>query len=270
MERSTTASGLFCGTRLTSSVVTVVFVHGAMDRGAAFLRCARNLSGVSWIVYDRRGYGRSHGGETPTFDTHLDDLIDVLEEQRQRTDGSLVVVGHSVGGTLALAAAAARPDLVDSLVVHECPIPWMPWSPSRIDAGRDGATEAPEVSAERFMRSIIGDAAWEALPSATRTQRLGEGSVLQSELVSESAPHLFELADVACPVVLGRSTDAPVHRVATTSHLDAQLARSEVMLIENAPHGAHSVRPDDFAQLVNRSCELARADVRHPIHPRSL
>jgi pimeloyl-ACP methyl ester carboxylesterase len=270
VERSTTASGLFCGTRLTSSAVTVVFVHGAMDRGAAFLRCARNLSGVSWIVYDRRGYGRSHAGHTPTFDTHRNDLIDVLEDERNRSGGSTVVVGHSVGGTLALAAAAARPDLVDSLVVHECPIPWMPWSPSRINAGRDGATEAPKVSAERFMRSIIGDAAWEALPSTTRLQRLGEGLVLQSELVSESAPHLFELTDVACPVVLGRSTDAPDHRIATTNHLHAELVRSEVMLIENAPHGAHSLQPDDFAQLVNRSCELACADDRHPIHPRSL
>ena len=270
MERSTTASGLFCGTRLSSAAVTVVFVHGAMDRGAAFLRCARKLSGVSWIVYDRRGYGRSRGGDTPTFDTHRNDLIEVLEEERNRSAGSLVVVGHSVGGTLALAAAAARPDLVDSLVVYECPIPWMPWSSSQINAGRDPSTEAPEVSAERFMRSIIGDAAWESLPSTTRMQRLGEGLVLQSELVSESAPTLFRLADVGCPVVLGRSTQAPDHRVATTAHLDAELARSEVMLIEKAPHGAHSRRPDGFAHLVNRSCELACVDGRHPIQPRSL
>jgi len=270
VERSTTASGLFCGTRMTSSAVTVVFIHGAMDRGSAFLRCARRLSDVSWVVYDRRGYGRSLRGDLPTFDTHRDDLVEILQRERNRSTGSLVVAGHSVGGTIALATAAARPDLVDSLVVYECPIPWMPWSPARRAAGHDGQNEAPEVTAERFMRSLIGDAGWEALPAATRTQRLGEGLVLQSEFVSASAPPLFQLVDITCPVVLGRSSDAPDHRIAITAHLEAGLARSEVMLIENAPHGAHSSRPDDFALLVNRSCELVRLDHRRTIEPRHL
>lgn len=257
MERSTSASGLFCGTRLTTAPITVVFVHGAMDRGAAFLRCARMLPNISWIVYDRRGYGRSKCATTPTFDTHRDDLVKILEQERMRSAGLIVVVGHSIGGTLALAAAAARPDLVDSLVVYECPIPWTPRSATLSGTTNGGPEEPPDVAAERFMRSIIGDAEWESLPLATRTQRLSEGIVLQSEFVSVSAQPLFELADVVCPVVLGRSTDAPHHRADTTTHLEAELVDAEVMMIENAPHGAHSRRPNDFVRLVRRSCELA-------------
>jgi pimeloyl-ACP methyl ester carboxylesterase len=195
---------------------------------------------------------------TPTFDTHCEDLVGVLEEERMRSAGSIVVVGHSIGGTLALATAAARPDLVDSIVVYECPIPWMPRSATGRGSARVEPEESPGVSAERFMRSIIGDAGWDALPLATRIQRLSEGLVLQSEFVSASALPLFELADVVCPVVLGRSTDAPQHRTETTTHLEAELVSAEVMMIENAPHGAHSRRPGDFAQLVRRSCELAR------------
>jgi pimeloyl-ACP methyl ester carboxylesterase len=207
---------------------------------------------------------------TPTFDTHRDDLIGLLEEEQMRSSGSVVVVGHSIGGTLALAIAAERPDLVDSLVVYECPIPWMPSSSTGGGRARVGPEEPPELSVERFMRSIIGDAGWDSLPSGTRAQRLSEGLVLQSEFESAIPQPLFGLADVVCPVVLGRSTDAPQHRAATTAHLEAQLRSSEVMLIENAPHGAHSRRPEDFAQLVRRSCELAQCAPGRATKPHSL
>ncbi len=274
MERSTNASGLFCGRRTRPSAVSVVFVHGAMDRGAAFLRCTRSLPDLSWLVYDRRGYGRSEASEPPNFDTHVADLVAILEEERAQSRSPIVVVGHSVGGTIALAAAASRPDLVDGLVIYECPLPWLPWWPNRSGPkrGPDDHTGPPgpidpAVAAERFMRSVIGNDAWEALPAETRSKRLSEGPVLQAELSSSSDLPLVELSAVECPVVVARGSHAPDYRVETTAYLADHLAHAEAVCVAGASHGAHTGNPSEFAGLVRRACDLAighRADVARP------
>ena len=238
--------------------VSVVFVHGAMDRGAAFLRCTRSLPEVSWLVYDRRGYGRSVCAEPPNFDTHVADLIEILELERTRSRMPIVVVGHSMGGTIALAVAASRPDLVDALVVYECPLPWLPWSPNRSQATPgEGDPTDPAAAAERFMRSVIGNDEWEALPATTRAKRLSEGVVLQSELDSSSDLPLVDLSKVSCPVVVARGSMAPKYRVETTAFLADHLARAEVICVSGASHGAHTGNPSEFAALVRRACDLA-------------
>ena len=239
-----------------------------MDRGAAFLRCTRSLPDVSWLVYDRRGYGRSACIEPPNFDTHVVDLIEILEVERTRSRTPTIVVGHSMGGTIALAVAASRPDLVDALVVYECPLPWLPWSPNRsAETSRDGDTSDPAVAAERFMRSVIGNDEWEALPAATRSKRLSEGVVLQSELDSSSDLPLVDLSMVSCPVVVARGSLAPSYRVETSAYLTDHLQHAEAISVPGASHGAHTGSPSEFAALVRRACELAvgdRTDVNRP------
>jgi pimeloyl-ACP methyl ester carboxylesterase len=75
----------------------VVFVHGSMDRQAAFVRVLRHLPDVTTAVYDRRGYGASVDVPGP-FDiddqvADLDRVLDVVDPAR----GGVVLVGHSFG-----------------------------------------------------------------------------------------------------------------------------------------------------------------------------
>src|SRR3954471_16185578 len=91
----------------------VVLVHGSMDRSAAFARARRHLRDLHVVVYDRRGYGRSVGLGAPSVDGHAEDLLAILDGRPG------VVVGHSIGGLIALVAAQRVPELMQAVGAFE-------------------------------------------------------------------------------------------------------------------------------------------------------
>ena len=158
----------------------IVLVHGSMDRATSFIRLMARLRDWSVIAYDRRGYAGSAAiGPPLCFEDQVADLVEVLDPE------PAVAFGHSYGGTVVLAAAAAHPELLPAAVVWEPPQPWLPWWPRVKDATDAGAEER----AEWFMRRMVGDRIWERLPATTRAQRRAEGHTLHAELTSlDSGP----------------------------------------------------------------------------------
>jgi pimeloyl-ACP methyl ester carboxylesterase len=239
-----------------SDAPVVVLVHGSLDRGTAFVKVSRRLDREMRVVrYDRRGYGRSRSLPGPYgAAAHVVDLLAVLDER------PAIVVGHSYGGDLALAAAVARPDLVRAAAVYEPPMPWTPWWPTTTagnTAVRAGA-EGPEAAAEGFMRRMIGDDRWEALPNRTRADRRAEGVALLGEMADVTTRAPFDPADVKVPVVVGRGTRGAAHHAESTRRLAALLPDAECFEIDGAAHAAHMTHPEQFAELVRRTAARAQ------------
>jgi pimeloyl-ACP methyl ester carboxylesterase len=230
----------------------VVFVHGSMDRGGSFLKAARRLRDLDVVRYDRAGYGRSVAlAPAPSFDAHVAELADVIGAR------PAVVVGHSLGGLIALGAAAAQPDAVTAVVAYASPSAWAVWWPTQSaggEAGRAADEGGPGDAAERFMRRMIGDERWERLPPSTREARRAEGVALVSELLLvRGGPPPFDLTDVRCPVVPARGTESVAHQRRSADELAAAMPGHEVVVIDGAGHGAHFSHPDEFADLVRRA-----------------
>ncbi|MBB4661267.1 alpha/beta fold hydrolase [Conexibacter arvalis] len=93
----------------------VVLLHGLPGTADDFARVTPLLSaaGHRTIALDRPGFGFSDGGHHPLDEqlATLDALLDRLAPERP------IVVGHSFGGTLALAYAARRPERLRGLVL---------------------------------------------------------------------------------------------------------------------------------------------------------
>jgi len=72
------------------------------------------------VYWDQRGCGRSLRSPTPATEITLEhmtrDTVALLELLRMRFDAATYVAGFSLGATVALHAAARRPDLVASVV----------------------------------------------------------------------------------------------------------------------------------------------------------
>ena len=93
----------------------VVMVHGlAEDRRSWALAQERLAYDYRTFAYDLRGHGETGAG---AGDGTLDQLAGDLGRFLEALTGPAACLGYSLGGTIVLALAAARPDLVEHAVV---------------------------------------------------------------------------------------------------------------------------------------------------------
>lgn len=98
----------------------VLALHGAYGRARALLGFGAELGpAYRFVAYDQRGHGLSDHPD-PADGYALDALVgDAAAVIEQLALGPAVVLGHSLGGAVAYHLAAARPDLVDALVIAD-------------------------------------------------------------------------------------------------------------------------------------------------------
>ena len=226
--------------------LTVVLVHGSLDRGASFARVVRRLPDLHVVTYDRRGYHHSRqAGVARTIGSHVADLVALVGK------GPVAVVGHSYGGDVAMGAAIAAPEQVRAVGVYEPPLPWLEWWPRR--SARSIADEAPGAFAESFFRRVVGDAGWDRLSDHARDARRADGPALVAELADlRGGDPPFDLRALRVPVVLGRGERSLDHHRRAIDALDSVVEDREVIEIPGAAHGAPLTHPDAFAGLVRR------------------
>ena len=230
----------------------VALVHGSMDRVAGFAKLTRRLRDRYRVLrYDRRGYGESRAVPGPyTITAHVDDLVELLAGR------PALVVGHSLGGNIALAAAQRHRDVVRGVITFESPLTWQPWWPRRTGAAvADDAAVEPGDVAERFMRRMIGDTVWERLPDKTRAERRAEGAALLGELTDLRANEPWVASAISTPVIAARGELGAEHHAQGMAWLSAELG-CPLVVIPGARHGAHSSHPDEMAALVDQLAAL--------------
>ena len=137
------------------------------------------------IVYDRRGFGASERPEPFVTDVHLqaDDAAALLDALGA---APAVVIGRSHGGEIAADLALRYPDRVRALALLEggglmlgpAFRRWLAPLHERLFA----AAEAdPATVGEVFLRDVLGDAGWEALPDAVRDVFTANGPAIVAE-----------------------------------------------------------------------------------------
>jgi len=248
----------------SSAAPLLVLVHGSLDRAGSFARVLRRLRDHHTLAYDRRGYHRSRHllPVHATLGGHVDDLLAVID------DRPAVVVGHSYGGTIALAAALrpGGPGPILAIAAYEPPLPWLAGrsrqpgaSRGRTDRRGPGETGDPAERAERFFRRMVGDAAWERLPEAAKADRRADGAALAAEMdairVTE-AP--FDVAALTIPATFGRGGNSLPHHRQAVDWLVSHTPAARLVEIAGAGHGAHLTHPDAFAAMARET--LASAD----------
>lgn len=244
--------------RVTDSVAShgadsgapVVFVHGSMDRQAAFARTIRHLPDIRSIVYDRRGYARSVEVPPPyTVAANAADLVEVIEAIGVRVRA----VGHSFGGVTVLAAASRRPELFEAIAVYESPMSWQEWWPSGTGGSAAVASaNDPGAAAEIFLKRFIGDERWERLPQRTKDARRREGLALVHELSDVRREPAYDLSDIRVPVVSAVGSRAGEHVKRAARLIAESCSPMPVVELDGAWHNAPSSSPESFANLVVR------------------
>lgn len=138
---------------------TMFFLHGLTDSGEGWPEAVAHWQDRYAIVaVDQRGHGGSPRFTAEQLAAHpgdalVDDAIALLEQLDRP-----VVVGHSLGGAVALVAAVRRPELVRALVLED-PAPLGPQEPQRSEergveyrAGIEDSRRAPDDEALMEVR----------------------------------------------------------------------------------------------------------------------
>lgn len=100
-----------------SSGPRVVFLHGLFGQGRNFTQIAKALTPeLRSVLVDLPNHGKSAWTEDPSYEAVADAVAGWLSS---RYDGPSHLVGHSMGGKVAMVLALRHPDLVDRLVVAD-------------------------------------------------------------------------------------------------------------------------------------------------------
>ncbi len=109
--------------------IPIVYLHGFLGHHKNWLSVAKRIDkGDGAYLLDFRNHGKS-----PYFDSHsywdlAEDLLDFLKQQ---SISRCHLVGHSMGGKVALLAALRFPELIEKMVVLEIS-PWNKRPPLKI------------------------------------------------------------------------------------------------------------------------------------------
>jgi pimeloyl-ACP methyl ester carboxylesterase len=130
----------------------VVVLHGLFGSGRNWMTVARRLAGTwRFVTPDLRNHGASPWSETMTYPAMAADVIALIE--RTERGRSCALVGHSMGGKVAMIVALTRPDLVDRLVVVDvAPVRYPPvfraYAEAMLAARIDGVQRRGDVDAQ--------------------------------------------------------------------------------------------------------------------------
>ncbi|WP_305788281.1 alpha/beta fold hydrolase [Symbioplanes lichenis] len=192
----------------------VILLHGLGDAASDWAEVQAALA-KTFRVYalDLRGHGDGpHPGEY-SFELMRDDVIAFLGRERL---GPCVLVGHSMGGTVAILVAEAAPHLVTRLVLED------------VTAPRPGALSRPPLPT----------------PAEPTPFDFAAVNAIRAQINDPDPAWWDDMASITIPTLIigGASSNIPQHLLAETA---ARMPDARLVTL-NAGHYVHRDRPAEF------------------------
>lgn len=231
----------------------LLLVHGSMSdhtrwRITPYLVNHRTVHGM-----DRRGHGASTDAPEWSPDREVEDVAAVVDALADEAGDAVDLLGHSLGGYLALRAAARTPR-VRRLVLYEPAIIETP-QPSELVARMQAAVDAGryEETVELMVREVLSMP--EEQIAFLRQQpswpaRVSTAPTLPREESVRLVVQPSEAANVTAPTLLIQGGDSPAFLHAATRSVAEAVVGARVVTLEGHQHVADQTDPEMFAGVV--------------------
>ena len=246
------------------AVPEVLVLHGFTGSAESMAGVAAGLAGFARVArLELVGHGRSDAPEDASHYSMEACARQIAEAARALGFVRPHLLGYSMGGRAALAAALARPEAFARLVLvgATAGLADPEQRRARIDADRALADAIERDGLERFVN------AWMAQPLFASQSRLGPAALDQARRqrlanrprglanslrgmgAGAQAPLQAELGRYAGPVLLVVGEEDAKFR-AIAAELASALPDARIETIAEAGHAAHLERPDAFVRVV--------------------
>jgi len=192
----------------------ILGIHGAGSSAIFWQDAAERLSALGRvIVYDRRGCSRSERPEPYETTSVREHAIDARELLRTLDAAPAVLIGRSLGATIALDVALGHPESVLGLALLEGgpeglsleADAWFASLRDRLEAL--AAAGRVEEAGEVVIRDVLG--AWEELPEAFRETFTNNSPALLAEVRGGERVDTARLATLRVPALVVTAEDSP-------------------------------------------------------------
>jgi len=246
----------------------VVLLHGLGSARSTWDPIVPTLAGRRRVLaFDQRGHGESpHASGTYSLKHYVPDAIAFCESV---TDQPVVLVGHSLGGVVAVSVAQRRPDLVRGLLLEDPPL-------YRGEPGE--ADNNPFLAVFAMLHQLVGDMQSRHAPideyetllrsapspngAGSFADVLGEdGTRARARGLASLDPDVFLAAvdgsglagttpdaALACPVRVLRAdpTLGPAFTAEHEARFRTKNPNADVVVIHGASHFIHDEQPGHF------------------------
>ncbi len=247
-------------TTVGDSGATVVFLHGLFGQGRNFSRAAKGLQPeLRSVLVDLPNHGRSSWIGTADYVAVADQVADWLRDG-VAAEGPVHLVGHSMGGKVAMVLALRHPDLVDRLVVVDIS-PVASEGVGQFEhlldslAGVDLETLESRRQAEVQLREPIPDeGVRQFLLTNLRARDDGFAWQADLDLLRDELPAIGGFPDVSSsfdhPVLWLSGEHSDYVRPEHAEAMRRLFPQTRAAVIKGAGHWVHAERPEAFVSAL--------------------
>ena len=207
------------------------------------------------ILVDLRNHGRSDWSEQFSYKIMADDVLELCDDLGLE---DLILVGHSMGGKVAMHVAEKREDFLEKLVIVDMGIKGYPMHHDHIIAGIKAVDlesikarrEAEEqlgayIESEGIKQFLLKNMYWKEKGQLAWRMNL---PVLEREM-----PNIlggFEADEIFIPTLFIRGAMSNYILDEDVPSLESQFPDMELVTIENAGHWVHAEAPNEFQEAL--------------------
>ena len=238
----------------------MMILHGLFGFSDNWQTHAKKLSDYYQVILvDLRNHGRSEWSDEFSYEIMADDIYKLVQELKLN---EFILVGHSMGGKVAMRFAQKHEDMLEKLVVVDIGVKKYPMHHEHILAGIHavklddvGSRREAEEQLSQFIDSYgIKQFLLKNLYWVDKGQLAWRMNVKVLEREMEDILSALPVTEVMTPTLFIRGELSNYILDEDIDEIESLFPDSEVVTINGAGHWVHAEAPDEFIETLLSFC----------------